>query len=95
MNIFLFTTPFCVFCPQAKKLLAGKKDVAIIDASTSEGLELAKTYHIMKVPSVLVINDAGLVEARYEGIDRIVSYCASLSHADHWVSENVAVGLSG
>lgn len=70
-TFLLFTTPTCPNCPAAKEML-GKSGLQgeIIDASQPEGLEKAKQYEIMEVPTAVFFEDGKQV-AKVHGVEAI------------------------
>ncbi len=76
--MYLFTTPSCPYCPQAKKLIESKKLPAVfIDVSKPEGLFLARKYRLAAVPSIVVTNQREDQVTRFSGIEEIT---ANLNH---------------
>lgn len=72
---YLFTTPSCPNCPRAKEVLhnAGV-EIQLVDASTAEGLGLAKQHQVMQVPSLLIQqNDTETFES-FHGLKKILAY---------------------
>jgi glutaredoxin len=70
-KLLLFTTQICPKCPAAKKLLEDRKiKYELIDASEPKGLEMARKFQIMQVPT-LVILDGETVVAKATGADEI------------------------
>lgn len=71
----LFTTKTCPNCPRAKELLETRSlPLQMIDASETEGLNIAKKYKIMNVPSLIEINDAGEVLEAFHGLEDIENF---------------------
>ena len=77
--LFLFTTPYCPYCPQAKKILLEKGIQAeLIDASKPTGRHMAIEYDIARVPTLIEVNDEGILLQRFDGIEKIItSSCLS------------------
>jgi glutaredoxin len=70
-KLLLFTTQICPKCPAAKKLLEDRKiKYELVDASEPHGLEMARKFQIMQVPT-LVILDGETVVAKATGADEI------------------------
>ena len=70
--IYLFTTPSCPYCPQAKKLLEEKAyRFESIDASKPVGLSMAKRFQISQVPSLLITDSEGNKTRLHSGIESI------------------------
>ena len=56
--IKMFYSDTCPNCPPVKNYLTSLNlDVTMYNASTTEGLDEARKYNIMQVPTVLFIND--------------------------------------
>lgn len=70
----LFTTPMCPNCPRAKQLVQEKDiDVNLIDASTPEGLDLARKYSVAQVPTLLEVDENEEVLNQHSGIEAIIN----------------------
>lgn len=70
----LFTTPPCPYCPQAKrKLEASGIHFDLIDASTNAGRQMAIEYGIHCVPTLLRVDEQGILVERFDGIEEIMS----------------------
>jgi glutaredoxin len=70
--MYLFTTPSCPYCPQAKKLLEESTyRFEMIDASRPVGLTMAKRFQIAQVPSLLITDEEGNKARLHSGIESI------------------------
>jgi ribonucleoside-triphosphate reductase len=70
-KFLLFTTPVCPKCPAAKKLLEQKGvKYELIDASKPDGLDKARKYAVMQVPTLIILEGEN-VKAKANGIDEI------------------------
>lgn len=74
MKNLLFTTATCPKCPATKDMLIAKNiEFEHIDASTKEGLDLARKYGVGSVPTLVVVDDSGERKDSAHGIDEIES----------------------
>ncbi|MDP2691291.1 MAG: glutaredoxin domain-containing protein [bacterium] len=72
---YLFTTSACPNCPRAKEVLASSKlNYSLIDASTTDGLNLARRFSVASVPTLLEVNEQQEALNQWAGIDAILSY---------------------
>lgn len=72
---YLFTTPSCPNCPRAKEtLLKSDLEVQVVDASTPEGLDLAKQHQVMQVPSLILQKKNGQGFQSFHGLEKILAY---------------------
>lgn len=66
-----FSTPMCSKCPPTAKLLtqvvAPDKRLAHIEIDASERLDLARRFHVMRTPTVIVVDGHGSEVARMSG----------------------------
>jgi ribonucleoside-triphosphate reductase (formate) len=70
-KLLLFTTPICPRCPAAKKLLEDRKvTYELIDASKPRGLDMARKFQIMQVPTLIIL-DGEKILAKAHGVDEI------------------------
>lgn len=70
--MYLFTTPSCPYCPQAKKLLEESTyRFEAIDASKPVGFAMAKRFQIQQVPSLLITDPEGNKTRIHSGIESI------------------------
>ncbi len=69
----VFTTPTCVKCGSMKQYLEGVDgiDKVIIDATSPEGMEEAKTYNVMGVPTVVFFDEDDNEVATAHDIDEV------------------------
>jgi len=76
----LITTQTCPNCSMAKQMLTDttKLPLAIIDASTDEGFEIAKKYGVSSVPTAVFIDKNDELITKEFGIEKIQSYIAEL-----------------
>lgn len=72
MKILFFTTPTCTYCGPAKELVkaSGIEGIEYIDAT--ENKELAKSYGIRSVPSLVLAKPDG--NQSFVGIDQIQEF---------------------
>ncbi len=61
MRFKLFTTQFCHNCPPMKELLSSqdKMEGEFVNASTPEGLAIAREFKVAAVPTVIFVDDNG------------------------------------
>lgn len=72
MKYLLFTSPFCAACRPVKEFLSAAKIRGdLVDASESEGSEIALKYSIMKLPTVVFIDKNGQEICRCHSINEI------------------------
>lgn len=77
--LYLFTTPSCPNCPQAKRLLDSHAyQFESIDASMPAGFAMAKHFKIFQVPSLLVTDPEGQMKFLYCGVDEISNHIKDL-----------------
>ena len=77
--IYLFTTPGCLNCPPAKKLLEAEHIPAImVDASRPEGLLHARKFKVSQVPCIVMTNNEGGEVKRFSGIEDIRTHYSAL-----------------
>lgn len=70
-SYLLFTTPFCPNCPAVKELLKGSGlQGEVVDASQPAGLDRARKFEVMEVPTVVFFEDGKVVSKVY-GYDNI------------------------
>ena len=64
----LFTTRFCHKCPAMKELLMGQNKISgeSVDASTPEGMVVARQYNITGVPTVVFLDEGVEVKRTQE-----------------------------
>jgi len=66
-----FSTPVCAKCPPTRALLqrvaAEQPHVNHVEIDAAERLDLARTLHIMRTPTTLVLDSKGVVVARMDG----------------------------
>ena len=68
----LFTTPSCPNCPSAKEPMKNSGlEGEMVDASQPEGLERAKQFEIMEVPTAVFLDEEGKVISKVHGVDNI------------------------
>ena len=68
----LFFTPTCPKCPKIKEFMEDKgleKEWA--DAATPEGLEKAKEFQVMNVPTVIFFDEEGKEVTRATSIEEV------------------------
>jgi thiol-disulfide isomerase/thioredoxin len=70
--LLLFTAPSCTPCVAARQVLdqlaGGRPDVQVASVDVGERLDLARAHHVMRAPTVLVVDEAGDVVARVSGV---------------------------
>ena len=72
---YLFTTQACPNCPKAKQLVTEKNPEAeLVDASSPEGLDLARKFNVAQVPTLLEAGDDSQIIQQHSGIDEIIKY---------------------
>ncbi|HII71618.1 TPA: hypothetical protein HA265_02575 [Candidatus Woesearchaeota archaeon] len=57
----IITTQFCHKCPAMKEFMSSQKKLPgeVVNASTPEGLEVAKKFQVVAVPTVVFLDDNG------------------------------------
>lgn len=71
-NYMLFYTPTCPKCPNVKEFMKDKGlEKKLVDAATFDGLNKAKEFNIMGVPTVVFFDAAGNEVARSGTIEEI------------------------
>ena len=67
----VFSTPMCAKCPGTKAMLArvieDYEGVAQAEVDAAERLDLARRFDIMRTPTVLVLDAAGVAVSRMDG----------------------------
>ena len=63
MEYKLFTTRFCHKCPAMKEFLSSQDKVSgsVVDCSSPEGMEEAKRFEVVAVPTVLFVDGDSVV----------------------------------
>jgi hypothetical protein len=73
--LLLFTAPACSPCALARRVLddlaAGRADVQVAAVDVGDRLDLARAHHVLRAPTVLVIDEAGDVVARVSGVPQV------------------------
>lgn len=68
----LLSSPTCGSCQQVERILAevsdGRDDFAWVKVDAAEHLELARRHHVLRVPTLLVVDREGHLLARTSGI---------------------------
>lgn len=68
----LFYTPMCPKCPKIKDFMGGiELEKEWIDATKEEGLEKARSYKVMGVPTVVFLDEEGKEVSRAETLEEI------------------------
>lgn len=66
-----FSTPLCSRCPGTaallRRLAAESPGVSHVEIDASERLDLARDWEVMRTPTILVLNDLGVVVSRISG----------------------------
>ena len=59
IKYMVFTTPTCPNCPAVKEYLSSQEKIKgdFVDASTSDGLDLARKHEVTAVPTVIFFQD--------------------------------------
>jgi ribonucleoside-triphosphate reductase (formate) len=67
MKNLLITTKTCPNCPAVKDFLElSEIDYTLVDASTPDGLEVAKKFGIGSVPALVVVDEKGnMIDSAY------------------------------
>ncbi|MBC7633548.1 thioredoxin family protein [Aeromicrobium sp.] len=80
-----FSSAFCAPCRATRVLLTDiaktVDGVATIDIDAEENLDLVRRLHIMRTPTVLVLDAAGTVSTRASGLPRREQVLAALGNA--------------
>lgn len=67
-----FSTEFCTRCPQVRRKLAaladGRVGVAYADVDLTRDPTLARRFHVLQTPTVLIVDGAGIVHGRIGGV---------------------------
>lgn len=72
MRYKLFFTPMCPKCPAIKEFMKGTDiEGEFVDATTPEGLEQARKYEIISVPTVLFLEDKGKVISSAHSLEEV------------------------
>lgn len=70
-TVVVFSTPMCAKCPGTKAMLArvieDYEGVAQAEIDAAERLDLARRFDIMRTPTVLVLDAAGIAVSRMDG----------------------------
>lgn len=78
MKNLLFTTPSCPNCPTAKNLLGIKGvEFDLVDASTKEGLEMARKFGVSSVPALIVLDDQNSIRDSARNLDEIEAFLSN------------------
>lgn len=68
----LLSSPTCGSCHQVRRILAEvageRPDFAWVSVDAAEHLELARRHHVMRVPTLFVVDHAGHLLARTSGV---------------------------
>jgi len=68
----LFFTPACPSCPKIKEFMKDKDiEKEWVDASSSEGLEKAKEFKVMGVPTVIFFDENRKEIARATSVEEV------------------------
>ena len=83
VKYFLFFTPTCPKCPKIKEYF-GTKDIVgdWIDAATPDGLDKAKEYHVMGVPTVIFFDKDDKEISRANDIESVKKVIENKSLSD-------------
>lgn len=80
-----FSSAFCSPCRATRVLLAdiaGRVDgVVAVDIDAEEHLDMVRRFHIMRTPTVLVLDTDGVVSTRASGLPRREQVLAALGQA--------------
>jgi thiol-disulfide isomerase/thioredoxin len=67
-----FSTTTCTPCRAARRVLSSESaalaGVAHVEVDAEERLDLARRFHVLRTPTVLVLDGAGRVTARFSGV---------------------------
>lgn len=68
----LLTSPTCAPCATVKRILAelseARDDVSWVAVDASDHLDLARTHHVMRVPTLFLLDVHGQILARTSGV---------------------------
>jgi len=86
-TLLQFSTEFCAYCPQTRRVLGGLAErtegVAHVDVDLTHSPDLAHRFNVLQTPTTLVLDGAGVVRARIGGAPRPAELEASLSRILH------------
>ncbi len=68
----LFFTPMCPKCPAIKEFMKGM-DIKgeFVDAASSEGLEQARKYEVVSVPTILFFDDKDEIVSKAHDLEEV------------------------
>ena len=68
----LFFTPTCPKCPKIKEYMEGTKlEKEWVDAATKEGLEKAREFKVINLPTVIFLDENGKEVSRATNIEEV------------------------
>jgi len=72
MKYKLFFTPMCPKCPAIKEFMKGIDiEGEFVDATTPDGLDQARKYEIISVPTVLFLDEKDKVVSTAHSLDEV------------------------
>jgi glutaredoxin-related protein len=72
MKYKLFFTPMCPKCPAIKEFMKGLDiEGEFVDATTPEGLEQARKYEIISVPTILFFDDKNEIVSKAHDLEEV------------------------
>jgi glutaredoxin-related protein len=72
MKYKLFFTPMCPKCPAIKEFMKGTDiEGEFVDATNPEGLEQARKYEVISVPTVLFLDDKGKIVSTAHNLEEV------------------------
>lgn len=75
----VFTTPYCASCGPVKEQLSGADPGArLVTVDVTREPHLAQAFHVRSAPTVLLADEAGLVQTRLVGARAVRDYFATV-----------------
>ena len=82
-TLLQFSTEFCAYCPQTRRVLGGIAErtdgVAHVDVDLTHSPDLAHRFNVLQTPTTLLLDGSGVVRARIGGAPKPVELEASLA----------------
>ncbi|KJL46650.1 Thioredoxin [Microbacterium hydrocarbonoxydans] len=67
-----FSTEMCARCPQVRRMLgsiaAGGEGLAHVEVDLTHRPDLSHRYKVLQTPTTFLVDDAGVVRARFNGV---------------------------
>lgn len=67
-----FSTEMCARCPQVRRMLgsiaAGHDGLAHVEVDLTHRPDLSQRYRVLQTPTTFLVDDAGVVRARFNGV---------------------------